>query len=506
MKQKIFSSFARPLARMSATALLMGLGVVAQAATWVVQPNCKGVSRCFPHPQALYNWSAIAPGDVVQIAPDAAGTGWTSRVGGAAALSIDLARGTAAKHITVTAVGGAKLLQGVNVSRSQYVDLIGLDVSENRSGGNAAVTLQAASADITVQASRIHNGASHGVNVTSTAGPRIRIGPDNGIYDNQNNGVNIEASGADPAQAAATIGSEVFRNVISANGLHGVDVVASYWRVAQNQVLVNGLRAGGSSGIHLFSRIDQAGADCDGNEVSYNHVSGQRDSTLYDGNGIQSDHFCDNNVIAFNVVWANAGAGISLIAGRSNIVAMNTLYNNATDQNRASTPALRGELIVASWADFCWNGYIDAASCKLPAGRSNGNLIFDNLIHSNQARVPALLLNAEAVNASRGNTQAIYPNLLFNSVGGPNLRWNERAYTNAADIDRITGLSAYGGGTMVEPPAFVDAANPGPSAHGLRLKAKPSLEAWVLPAQMPDMQGKLAVPGAAYVGAYYTQP
>jgi hypothetical protein len=506
MKQKIFSSFARPLARMSATALLMGLGVVAQAATWVVQPDCTGVARCFTHPQALYNWSAIAPGDVVQIAPDAAGTGWVSRVPGAAVLSVDLARGTAGQHITITAVGGAKLLQGVNVARSQYVDLIGLDVSENRSGGNAAITLQAGSADITVQASRIHDAAGHGVNVTSTAGSRLHIGPDNGIYSNQFNGVNIEASGADAAKEVPAVGSEVLRNVISANGLHGVDVAASYWRVAQNQVLVNGLRAGGSSGIHLYSRSDQTGADCDGNEVTYNHITGQRDSTLYDGNGIQSDHFCDRNIIAFNVAWANAGAGISLIAGRGNIVTMNTLYNNATDQNRASTPALRGELIVASWADFCWNGYIDASSCKLPPGRSNGNLIFDNLIHSNQARVPAMLFNAEAINASRGNTQAIYPNLLFNSVGGVNLRWNDRDYVNAADIDRVTGLSAYGGGTMVEPPAFVDVANPGPATHGLRLKSKPSLEAWVLPIQMPDMQGKLAAPGAAYVGAYYTQP
>jgi hypothetical protein len=493
-------------ARLPAFVMMAGMAASAQATTWLIQPDCTGTANCFPHPQALYNWSAIAPGDVVRIAPDSAGTGWVSRVPGAAVLSLDLARGTAGQHITVTAVGGAKLLQGVNVARSQYVDLIGLDVSENRSGGNAAITLQAGSADITVQASRIHDAAGHGVNVTSTAGSRLRIGPDNGIYNNQFNGVNIEASGADGAQTAPAIGSEVFRNVISANGLHGVDVSASYWRVAQNQVLVNGLRAGGSSGVHLFSHSDQAGADCDGNEVTYNHVTGQRDSTLYDGNGIQSDHFCDRNIIAFNVVWANAGAGISLIAGRGNIVAMNTLYNNATDQNRATTAALRGELIVASWADFCWNSYIDAASCKLPAGRSGGNLIFDNLIHSNQARVPALLLNAEAVDASRGNTQAIYPNLLFNSVGGPNLRWNERDYTNAADIDRVTGLSAYGGGTMVEPPAFVDVANPGPSTHGLRLKAKPSLEAWALPAPMPDMQGKQAVPGAAYVGAYYTAP
>lgn len=493
-------------ARLPALLMLAGMATTAQATTWIIKPDCTGLAHCFTHPQALYNWSAIAPGDVVQIAPDSAGTGWVSRVPGAAALSLDLARGTAGLHITVTAVGGAKVLQGVNVARSQFVDLVGLDVSENRSGGNAAITLQAGSADITVQASRIHDAVGHGVNVTSTAGSRLHIGPDNGIYNNQYNGVNIEASGLDAANAEPSIGSDVYRNVISANGLHGVDVSASHWRVAQNQVLVNGLRAGGSSGIHLYSRSDQEGADCDANEVTYNHVTGQRDSTLYDGNGIQSDHFCDRNIIAFNVVWANAGAGISLIAGRGNIVAMNTLYNNATDQNRASTPALRGELIVASWADFCWNGYIDAASCKLPPGRSNGNLIFDNLIHSNQARVPALLLNAEAVDASRGNTQAIYPNLLFNSVGGANLRWNERDYTNAADIDRITGLSAYGGGTMVEPPAFVDPNSPGPGAHGLRLKAMPSLQAWVLPAQMPDMQGKFAGPGAAYVGAYYTLP
>lgn len=489
---------------------LMGTLLPAQAAQWTIQPDCTGQSLCFTHPQDLHDWRVIAPGDTVLLYPDRQGTGWLSRAPGAASLSIDQARGAPEKRITVVGVNGARLLQGLNVNRSQYLDLVNLDVSENRVSalgvGSAAVTLQGGSADISVRGSRIHHATGHGVSVSSTAGARLMIGPDNGIYNNQFNGISIHASGASLANGGPVISSEVSGNVISANGLHGVDVEASYWRVGRNQVMVNGLNGGGSSGIHLFSRTDRTDADCDFNEVSYNHVSGQRDSTLFDGNGIQSDHFCDHNIVVFNVVWGNAGAGVSLIAGRENIVAVNTLYNNATDQQRAGTPALVGELIVASWADFCWNGYIDPASCKLPPGRSSGNLVFDNLIHSNQAAVPAVAFNPEAINASRNNVNFVYPNLMFNSAGGPNLRWGERDYVHAGDIDRVTGLAALGGGTMVEPPAFVDPANPGPTVHGLRLKAKPSLEGWVIPDAFRDTQGNLAVPGSAYVGAYYTKP
>jgi hypothetical protein len=503
-----FTSWRQSCLGLWAALMLVSGAQTAHAATWTIQPDCTGQTRCFTHPQALYNWSAIAPGDVVQLMPDAQGSGWLSRLQGAAALSIDLARGTAQQHITVVAVNGAKLLQGVNVSRSQFLDLIALDVSENRSAngaGSSAITIQGGSSDISVQASRIHHATEHGVNVTSTAGPRVSIGPNNGIYSNQFAGVAVHASGATLVNGMSAISSQVYGNLIGANGLHGVDVEASYWRVSYNQVMVNGLNSGGSSGVHLFSRTDQAGPDCDFNEVSYNHISGQRDSTLSDGNGIQSDHFCDRNLIAFNVVWGNAGAGVSLIAGRGNIVALNTLYNNAADQNRASTPALRGELIVASWADFCWNGYIDPASCKVPAGRASGNLIMDNLIQSNQAAVPAMLFNADAIDASRGNVQSVYPNLMFNNMGGANLRWGARSYTNAGDIDRVIGLSAMGGGTLVEPPAFVDPANPGPATQGLRLRTKPSLAGWAI-GGLPDLLDAQGGPGDAFLGAYFTKP
>jgi hypothetical protein len=101
--------------------------------------------------------------------------------------------------------------------------------------------------------------------------------------------------------------------------------------------------------------------------------------------------------------------------------------------------------------------------------------------------------------------QGIYPNLLFNNVGGANLRWGERRYTNAADIDRVTGLIAQGGGTLVEPPAFVDPANPGPNTHGLRLRTKPSQTGWAI-GGLPDVQGETAGPGDAFLGAYFTKP
>ncbi len=480
----------------------------AQATTWSIRPVCTGVSNCYTHPQDLTYWGAIAPGDTVLVYPPSSGGAWVSRYPGAAALSIDLARGNAGNPITVQGVNGAMVAQGLNISRSQYLNVLGLDISENRfnadGSGRAAVTIQAGSSDIGVSANKIHQATGHGVSVASTAGPRIVIGPGNGIYSNQSNGVTVLAPGSDAA-AQPAVGSLVTGNTIAANGVHGVEVEASYWRVDHNHVLINGLNSGGSSGIHFFSASDKPGADCDFNEVLYNHVTGQRDSTQANGNGIQIDHFCDSNIVGFNVVWANDGAGISIMASRGNVVAMNTVYNNEQDTHRAGTPALRGEIILASWANFCWNSYIDAASCMLPVGRTSNNVIFDNVIHSSQAAVPGLLANPDAADPAR-NRNAIYPNLFFNSAGGANLRWGERDYVHAADIDRVTGLSSQGGGTLVEPPFFTDAANPGPGQNGLRLKAKPSLEGWVLPVDMVDMLGAKPAVGSAYFGAYYSKP
>ena len=129
---------------------LLGTLLPAQAAQWTIQPDCRGQSLCFTHPQDLHDWRVIAPGDTVLLMPDSQGTGWQSRAPGAASLSIDQARGSPEKRITVVGVNGAKLLQGLNVNRSQYLGLINLDVTENRVSalgvGSAAVTLQGGSA------------------------------------------------------------------------------------------------------------------------------------------------------------------------------------------------------------------------------------------------------------------------------------------------------------------------------------------------------------------------
>lgn len=476
------------------------------ASVWTIQPDCTSTPQCFTHPQDLTNWSRIAPGDTVLVHPAAAGAAWTSRFPGAATLSIDLAQGLPDRPIQVVGMAGVRIAQGVNIGRSAHLDIRGLDVSDNRvftgGVGRAAVTIQAGSTGIRLTDSLVHDATGNGINISADAGSGLSIGPGNRIDNNRANGIAVLASGQGGSGGVA---SQIVGNEITRNGTHGVEVMASFWRVARNTVRDNGALVGGTSGIHLFSRSDLATPDCDHNEVLYNHVSGQRDSTAADGNGVQIDHFCDRNILAFNAVWGNAGAGISVVAGRQNFIGYNTVAGNATDLNRAATPALRGEILLASWPNFCWNAYVDAASCNLPAGRASGNTFMGNVIHSTQKAVPALHVNPDAMDPAR-NQNSFAPNLMFNAAGGPVLRWGERDVALAADVDRLTGLQALGHAHLIERPAFADPAQPGPAAHGLRLVSKPSGNGWPVPIVLPDLAGQMPSEGAAQLGAYYTRP
>ncbi|MEY4428768.1 MAG: hypothetical protein RLZZ182_1457, partial [Pseudomonadota bacterium] len=332
------------------------------------------------------------------------------------------------------------------------------------------------------------------------------LGPDNRIQYNKQHGVATSAHGFDPAATSLDLTSEVSGNLVQGNGMHGIDISASYWRVGRNQLRFNGWITGGTSGIHLFSRTDNAaGLDCDHNQVLYNHVQAQRDRTAYDGNGIQVDHFCDGNLVAFNVAWGNDGAGLSVVAARGNVVAHNTLVGNAQDMNRANSPALRAELILASWPDFCWNPYVDAASCQLPAGRTSDNLFINNILQASQPGVPALWVNDDAVAPSR-NRNRFGPNVYGHSAGGPVLRWGAYDARDARVADQFMQGSADAAVALVEQAAFLDASNPMPPRHGLRLRAMPSRLGPGPLSSLPDAAGVLPLAGMSGWGAYYFGP
>jgi hypothetical protein len=483
----------------------------AQAVTWEIRPDCApGASRCLTHPQKLTQWQAVAPGDEVWIYPSGTEEGWLSQLGAATVLHIENAQGTPLAPIVVRGVGGPKLVHGANVTRSAHVVLRDLDITEQRrwadGSGRPALTLQGGTHHVQLLTSNLHHATGSGVNVSADAGAWLQIGPGNRIQYNKQHGVATSVHGLDPQADSPAITSEVSGNVVQGNGLHGIDISASYWRVSGNQLRFNGWVSGGTSGIHLFSRTDNAtGLDCDRNEVLYNHVQGQRDRTAYDGNGIQVDHFCDNNLVAFNVAWGNDGAGLSVVAARANVVAHNTLVGNAQDLNRASSPALRAELIVASWTDFCWNTYVDPGSCRLPAGRTSDNLFINNIVQASQPGVPALLVNDDAAAPAR-NRNRYGPNLYGHSAGGPVLIWAAWQARDARGVDGLMQGSADAGVALVETSAFLDPANPMPPRHGLRLRAMPSRVGLGPLSSLPDAAGVLPLAGMSGWGAYYFAP
>jgi parallel beta-helix repeat protein len=81
------------------------------------------------------------------------------------------------------------------------------------------------------------------------------------------------------------------------------------------------MRYPGSSGINVHT----AGS---GNVVDGNWVSMQRDSSLYDGNGVIVDYTPDGVRIQNNVVYRNMGSGITSTYSGNNIIVNNTCVEN----------------------------------------------------------------------------------------------------------------------------------------------------------------------------------
>jgi Right handed beta helix region len=493
-----------------------------QATVWSVKPFCAGLSHCFTHPQAsttvngrqlslLNDWSFMQPGDVVRIYPATAPAGWKPLPGntGAATLNISRARGQQGAPIVVQAYGNAavKIAQGVNITGSQFVALVGFDVTESRAG-RPGVAINTGSSDIIVRGNTIRNARLNGVDVNG-AGPRITIGPGNTIRNNVGNGIGIRSSGLDTA--TGVIGSKVVGNAIVANARHGLELEASYWLIEGNTVQGNGTGVGGTSGLHLFSATDAAADDCDHNELRYNHVTAQKDTRFADGNGIQIDHFCDNNSVHHNVAWGNDGAGISVFIARGNQVFANTLYQNATDAARwaRSPDAWRGELILASMVRVCVNN-TDAGAClgwyDVPANRSADNHIYNNLILAHQPKVPALMVSSDILNR---HVNRFTPNLVFHDQGGPVAFGGEPqggvSASTQAEANQFFSNTGYDF-LLVERPVFVNAATPQKGSHGLRLSARPSRAAQSLAVPVPDMLGREPVGGDPYWGAYDVLP
>lgn len=409
---------------------------------------------------AAVPWATLAAGSKVIVA---AGTY-------AGVTTISGATGTSSAPIVVTAADTANppvFTDSFNLIGDAYLQLTHLVVSAPTYAG---FIIRQASNHVTVAYSTV-SGAPEGVNVTDGAGIGNRI-LYNSIVDSTNDGINLEVN------SSATERSLVRGNVVQRSAVHGIEVRASHYQIDYNTVSGSGQSTGGASGIHLYSASASEDSG-DDNVVSYNRSYANLDSVAYDGNGIEADHWCDGNVISYNLTWSNDGAGILVYDGSNNVVRGNTAWNNGLDSGNTHS-AGQGQIMITGTS----------------ASTVAGNQVWNNLLASTKAAVPALYVDTRAV--SGGNT--IGANLYYNSAAGRLVRWTDSLFEQtAALIATATGAT---GGT-VEAPAFANTASP--LASGLKLSARPSATG-VLPTGVADLTGSAPASGDSFFGAYYTAP
>ncbi|MDM0044172.1 right-handed parallel beta-helix repeat-containing protein [Variovorax dokdonensis] len=484
----------------AACALLLTALSPAQSKEWRVG---KGTSYSLADIQ--YSLKAqIKPGDVILITP---GTYGAEPTLGYNSLAINGFQGTASKPITIKAASSTampRLIEGISVFNSKYIVIQHLDVTRNnRDTAAAAIAVSDGSSYV-----KLYNLSVHSAFVgVSFADP----GPGNSIQyshivANDHHGIASKIS--DDKKAAnkpinAGDASTIENNLVEGNGGHGIDMEASYWQILRNQVLNNGQAYGGTSGIHLFRVNDRPDddPDCDNNEILYNYVAGQKDETLSDGNGIQIDHYCDGNLVAYNVLKNNAGAGISLFVGKNNVISSNTLYHNATDKNRVPYGAHRAEMILASQPSICPNDV--NGTCILPyaqisPNRSSWNFIYDNIVATSDSDTNGIYVTDDFKDPQR-NTNFLYVNWYSIQGNGAPLRWGNEL---VRDVDAKTTT-----GNLVAPVRFVNSAATDGTGFSLAAAPPNGNPGWAPVPPRADMAGKFPLPVGtgltSYWGAFY---
>ncbi len=381
--------------------------------------------------------------------------------------------GTAASPIVVTALDPANpptLSDSVDFKGAAYVQVSHVVV---QSPTFAGFVVRLGSQHITVADSTI-DAAPSGISITDGAG----IGHQ--ILRNTINDAVIDGIAIDLVNSDATTRTLVSGNTIARSGQHGIEVRGSHYRIEHNIVSASGAaRTGGVSGIHVYrgTPTEDSGAD---NLIRYNASYATSDPVKADGNGIEVDQWCDGNVVAYNLVWNNDGAGIIVFDGNDNAVEGNTAYGDGVDSGGTHAAAL-GELIVGATS----------------SGSAARNHVWNNLLASTRSAVPGLYVDSRALAGSNPFGANLYANSV---VAGRLVRWGDGSLLRtAAAIDAATGVA----GSVVDAPSFANAAQP--LAGGLRLTAPPARPG-VMPTGDVDYAGTAAQSGWTFLGAYFTAP
>lgn len=366
---------------------LFAFSPVVHAATYYVDPTVAGPGGDGSIASPFKNWYQpdFAPGNTYLQRAGTTATG----IMDVQALATDQAPVVIGRY----GPGSAPVLVGEVIFKfSAYVTIENFEI---RDSDGAGVQIQTGCEHIVVQNLRIYHCAT-GVSIAADA-KGDNLVANNVICENDSSGVGVLGG-----QTSASHLNTISGNMIYRNGLHGVQIRGNYYVVDGNEIHTNGLSGiPGTSGIHIYSPSlgDNSG---DFNIVRNNRVSNQQDFDGFDGNGIQSDHFCDNNQIYNNVVFQNDGGGVFLHDARSCSVYGNVLYGNMRD--RGSTRQALGEIALTS---------------KFPTlDRVTSNTISGNVVIAvNPDAVPVFVdsLTVDEANAFGGNG--------FAHEGGGDLWW-----------------------------------------------------------------------------------
>jgi len=179
--------------------------------------------------------------------------------------------------------------------------------------------------------------------------------------------------------------NSIISNHIYNNEGHGIEITSNHILIKNNIVENNGLseQIGGFSGIHLFDRFPNEtpkfsrGGDYN---IIYNNISKNNNDKIAktDGNGIQMDMWCDNNLVFNNITYNNDGAGI-IVFGADN----NKIFNNLAYNNGQAIDTVFGKAEIAIFAAEVDN--LDISEVSVDSNyyiKSENNLIINNIGHS----------------------------------------------------------------------------------------------------------------------------
>ena len=388
-----------------------------------------------------------APGvrDIASLDESELGPGSTIRLHAGhytAAIVIPLAGTTDAPIVIEGAGDGTLDLAGpIVLDHAAFVVLRGLRIAR---AADAAIILREGSHDIMVQGNDIAD-ARLGIWLGQHAGDGNHL-EDNVIRGSATHGIAVDGVNAVPGRETI-----IARNRIEDSGIHGIELSGNYAIVDGNIVSGSGRLSTGASGIHVFAKNADQGVGRH-NIIRNNVSTGNHDASAQDGNGIQLDQWCDDNLVTNNIAAGNDGAGISVFdAARARIIG-NTLAGNMRDPGGSHRH--KGELVFATDDEH-------------DADHTRDGTAERNIVAARNPAAAAILVDAPT---SR-HPPHFSGNLFWNAAGGDIARWaghgigtiaswNALAPHTAADI---TGDPDFAAPSPSSPPGF----QPRPALAGI---------------------------------------